>query len=312
MATSISTLALDIASKESILAARLRLAPLAKFAKSFADAEGEVGDSVKVPVFTRGVAAEFHASNNNYTTASSAGVAGMSISLNKHPWESRRLLPDDVMETNVGKDWVGQVTKACVDSVAAYMVNETLVGVLKDAASAGSTGHVTALTISGANALAKVAKMRKDAIAAGIDPMQATLLLPSGLYTDLLAELPFNALGAEKAIVDGAVERLFGFGYIAELQGAVTYINASSKLVTLDAAIIANDALAVASRLPIVQNADLYDVADVKAEEIGGFSIRVRSTGSNSVDAKFLGAEVIFGWKMLQPGKILVASTTAT
>lgn len=312
MGTSLSTLALDIASKESIIAVRTRLAPLAKFAKSFADAEGEVGNTVKVPVFTRGVAQDFHASNNNYTTATSAGVAGVSVELNKHPWESRRLLPDDVMETNVGKDWVGQVTKACVDSVAAYMVAEPLVGILKDAASAGSYGHVTALTLSGATTLAKIAKIRKDTIAAGINPMEATLLLPSALYTDLLAELPFNALGADRAIVDGAVERLFGFGYIAELQNAVTYTNASSKLVTLDAMVVANDALAVATRLPIVQNADLYDVSDIKSDEIGGFSIRVRSTGSNSVDAKFLGAEVIFGWKMLQPGKILVASTTAT
>lgn len=310
MATTISSLALDIAANESVIAAKLRLAPLAKFAKSFAEAEGEVGDTVKVPVFTRGVAAEFNAASNNYTTATSAGVAGVPVQLDKHPWESRRLLPDDVMETNVGKDWIGQVTKACVDSVAAYMVAEPLVGVLKDAANAGSAGHVKALTISGATTLAKIAKIRKDTIAAGINPMEATLLLPSALYTDLLAELPFNALGADKAIVDGAVERLFGFGYIAELQTAVTYTNASSKLVTLDAMVVANDALAVATRLPIVQNADLYDVSDIRSEEIGGFSIRVRSTGSNSVDAKFLGAEVIFGWKMLKPGEILVASTT--
>lgn len=311
MGTSLSSLALDIAANESVIAVRNRLAPLAKFAKSFAEAEGEVGNTVKVPVFTRGVAAEFNAASNNYTTATSAGVGGVAVELNKHPWESRRLLPDDVMETNVGKDWVGQVTKACVDAVAAYMVAEPLVGILKDAASAGSYGHVKALTISGATALAKIAKIRKDTIAAGINPMEATLLLPSALYTDLLTELPFNALGADKAIVDGSVERLFGFGYIAELQNAVSYTNSGSKLVTLDAMVVPNDALAVATRLPIVQNADLYDVSDIKSDEIGGFSIRVRSTGSNTVDAKFLGAEVIFGWKMIQPEKILVASTTA-
>lgn len=294
------------------MAARTRLAPLAKFAKSYAEAEGEVGDTVKVPVFTRGVAAEFNSASNNYVTATSAGVAGVSVLLDKHPWESRRLLPDDVMETNVGKDWTGQVTKACVDAVAAYMVATPLVGILKDAASAGSTGHVTALTISGATVLAKIAKIRKATIAAGVNPAEATLLLPFALYTDLIAELPFNALGADNAIKDGAVERLFGFGYIAELQSAVTYTNASNKLVTLDAAVIPFDALAIATRLPVVQNANLYDVSDLSSEEIGGFSIRIRSTGSNAIDAKFLGAEVIFGWTMLQPEKILVASTTAT
>lgn len=311
MGTSISTLALDIAAKESVLVVRTRIAPLAKFAKSFAPAEGEVGDTVKVPVFTRGVAAEFNASTNNYITATSAGVAGVGIAMNKHPWESRRLLPDDVMETAVGKDWIGQVTKACVDSVAKYMVAEPLVGILKDAASAG-TGHVTALTVSGNTTLAKIAKIRKDTIAAGINPAEATLLLPSALYTDLISELPFNALGSADAIVNGAVERIFGFGYIAELQDEVSYTNASSKKVTLDAAVIANDAIAVATRLPVVQNGDLYDVSDIVSDEIGGFAIRVRSTGSNAVDAKFLGAEVIFGWAMLQPEKILVASTTAS
>lgn len=314
MATSLTSLALDIASKEAVTAVRTAIAPLTKFAKSFAEAQGEVGDTVKVPVFARGTAAEFAAGTNDYVSATTAGVGGVAINLNKHPWFSRRLLPDDVMETNVGKDWVSQVTVVAAESVAKYMVAEPLTGILKDTASANTAGHVSTTTISGSDALAKVKNLRKAAIAKGVNPANAALLLPSDLYSDLLEKLPFNALGSQDALVKGYVETLFGFGFIAELQDAVTYTNASSKLVTLDAMIVPYDALAIATRLPVVQNSDLYEVSDIVVPELGGgssASIRIRSTGSNALDAKFLGAEVIFGWKMLQPEKIVVASTTA-
>ena len=305
MATSITSLALDIAAKESVSAARVALAPIAKFAKSFADAEGEVGDAVKVPVFARGTAAEFAAGTNDYTTATSAGVGGKTIELTSHPWQSQRLLPDDDMETNAGKDWVAQTTKNCVEAVAKYVTEKTLVNAMK------ATG-VTTLTISGATALAKIKGIRKSTIAAGLNPAECTLLLPSDLYTDLLAELPFNTLGGQDALVNGAVEKLFGFGYIAELQSEIAYTNGSSKKVTLDAMVVGPGAIGVATRLPIVQNENLFEVSDMVAPEIGGFSVRIRSTGAQSNDAKYLGAEVCFGTAALKPAEILVAATTAS
>ena len=48
------------------------------------------------------------------------------------------------------------------------------------------------------------------------------------------------------------------------------------------------------------------------AAEIGGFSVRIRSTGAQSNDAKYLGAEVCFGTAALKPAEILVAATTAS
>lgn len=304
MATSITSLVLDIAAKEAIRAARTKLAPLGLFAHSFAQSTSEVGDTVKVPVFSRQAAAEFASGSNDYTSASAAGIAGKSIALNKHPWSARRLLPDDVMETDAGRDWASQTAICSVESVAKYMADIVLLdGILK------GIGTET-LTISGSTTLKKIANMRTSAIAAGVNPAEATLLLPAGLYSDLLAELPFNALGVQDALVDGYVDRLFGFARIAELQDAVGYENGSGKDVTLDAAIVQNDAIGLATRLPIVQNPDLYEVSTLSVPEVGPWSFQLRSTGSNANDAKYLGAEIIFGFQLLQPGKILVASTT--
>lgn len=303
MATSITTLALDIAAEKSVRAARAKLAPLGLFATSFAAAQADKGDTVKVPVFSRASAAEFAAGSNDYTSASSAGVAGVSIELNKHPWQSRRLLPDDAMETDAGRDWVEQTTVCSVESVAKYMAETVLVGTMK-------ASGVQSLTISGATAKAKVAKMRKDAIAKGINPAEATLLLPASLYTDLIEELPFNVLGAQNALVDGYIDRIFGFARVGELQDEVSYTNDSSKKVTLDAMIVANDAIGVATRLPLVMNPEKFDVSTLALSEVGPWSFQIRATGTAAVDAKFLGAEVIFGFAVLQPGKVMVASTT--
>jgi len=304
MASSITTLVLDIAAEKSVRAARAKLAPLGKFASSFAAAQKEVGDTIKVPVFSRGTAAEFASGSNDYTSASEAGVAGVSIALNSHPWQARRLLPDDVMETDAGRDWVEQTSVCTVEAVAKFMAEKVLVGAMK------ATG-VQTLTISGATAIAKIAKMRKDAIAKGINPAEATLLLPATLYTDLLAELPFNVVGAQTALIDGYVDRFMGFGRIGELQDEVAYTNANNKKVTLDAMIVANDAIGVATRLPIVQNPEKYDVATLSVADVGPWQFQLRATGSASNDAKYLGAEVIFGFGVLQPGKVMVASTTA-
>lgn len=304
MATSITTLTLDIAAEKSVRAARAKLAPIGKFACSFAAAQGEQGDTIKVPVFSRASAAEFTSGSNDYTSASEAGVAGVSIALNSHPWQARRLLPDDAMETDAGRDWVEQTSICSVEAVAKFMAEKVLVNAMK------ATG-VQTLTISGATTIAKIAKMRKDAIAKGINPAEATLLLPAGLYTDLLAELPFNVAGAQTALIDGFVDKFLGFARIGELQDEVSYINDNDKKVTLDAMIVANDAVAVATRLPIVLNPEKYDVSTMTVPEVGPWSFQLRATGSASNDAKYLGAEVIFGTAVLQPGKVMVASTTA-
>lgn len=302
MASSIATLTLDIAAKESVRAARAKLAPLGLFAHTFAEATAEVGDTVKVPVFSHGVAAEFASGTNDYASASAAGVAGVSIALNSHPWQSRRLLPDDAMETDAGRDWAAQTGICSVESVAAFMANKVLVAAMKGG---------TALTVSGSTAIAKVASIRKAACTAGINPANATLIMPASEYTDLLMELPFNIVGAQDALVNGYIDRFLGFGRIAETQDAVTYTNSSSKLVTLNYMVAANDAIGLATRLPKVQNPDLYEVSTVSVPEIGPWSFQIRSTGTQAVDAKYLGAEVIFGYGLLQPSKILVNATTA-
>ena len=305
MASSITTLTLDIAAKESILAARTQLAPLGLFAHSFAEATAEVGDTVKVPVFSRATAAEFAAGTNDYTTATTAGVAGVSIALNKHPWQSRRLLPDDAMETDAGRDWASQTAIASVESVAKYMAETTLIGAMK-------TDGIGTITFAGGDntAIKKVARARKSALAAGVNPARATLLLPGDLYTDLLTELPFNVRGADEALINGYVDRFLGFARVAELQDAIVYENESEKDVTLDMLVAANDAIGIATRLPKVQNADLYEVSTLSVPELGPWSFLIRSTGTQAIDAKFLGAEVIFGSKVLQPSKVLIASTT--
>lgn len=302
MGSSITTLTLDIAAKESARAARAKLAPLGLFAHSFAEATAEVGDTVKVPVFSRAAAAEFASGSNDYTSASAAGVAGVNIPLSYHPWQARRLLPDDVMETDAGRDWAAQTGVCSVESVAAYMANKVLVAALKGG---------TSMSVSGATAIAKVGSIRKAAIAAGINPADATLLMPSDEYTDLLMELPFNVVGAQDALINGYVDKFLGFGRVAELQDAVTYTNDSSKLVTLNYMVVANDAIGIATRLPKVQNPDLYEVSTVSVPEIGPWSFQLRSTGTQAIDAKFLGAEVIFGYGLLQQTKILVKATTA-
>jgi len=308
MATSITSLALDIAARDSILAARASLAPLGRFAHSFALAEDEKGNVVKVPVFSRGAAAEFGSALtgggvNDYTSATSAGVAGKNITLDKHPWDSRRLLPDDVMETDVGRDWAAQVTIATVDACAKYMQDASITDIVKNA-----TGS---LTLSGATNIKKVASARKAAIAAGIKPAAATLLVTPDFYSDLLTELPADVYGSRDALLDGWIDRILGFGRIAEVCDAPG-VAISGTTYDMDAIVAADDAFGLATRLPILQNPDKFEVSDITMPEIGPWSFRIRSTGTNNNDAKFLGAEVIFGCAVLQPAKILVAKTART
>lgn len=306
MSTSLSSLVLDIAARDSILAARASLAPLGRFAHSFALTEDEKGNVVKVPVFSRGSAKEFGASLdgggvNDYTSATAAGVGGKNITLNHHPWQSQRLLPDDAMETDAGRDWAAQTTVSSVDACAKFMQDTVMTDIVTNA-----TG--TALTISGSSYLKKVAGIRTQAIAAGIKPQLATLLVEPDFYSQLLSELPADVYGARDALLDGWIDRILGFGRIAEVCGA-PLVDISSTNYAFNAAVVADDAYGIATRLPIVQNPDKFDVADLTMPEIGPWSFRVRSTGTNNNDAKFLGAEVIFGCACLQPTKILVAKT---
>lgn len=294
MATTLTTLTLDIAAKEAILAARAPLAPLGRFAHSFAVAENEKGNVVKVPVFSRGAAADFGASNN-YTSATSAGVAGKNIPLDKHKWCSNRLLPDDAMETEVGRDWAAQTAVACVESVAKALADDALAAI-----KAGGTASAS-LFGSATSYLKKVAAARAAAITAGIDPARATLLVTPAFYSELLSELPADVYGSRDALLDGVIDRVLGFGRIAE----VNYTG-------LDGAVVADDAFGIATRLPLVQNPDLYEVSDVSVPEVGPWSFRVRATGANATDAKFLGAELVYGVAVLQPTAILVKTTAAS
>ena len=289
MSTTITSLALSIAARESVIAARAALVPLGRFAHSFAVREDDKGNVVKVPVFDRTSALEFNSSSNNYTTASSADVAGKNITLSHHRWNSARLLPDDDMETDVGRDWVQQTTVSKVEACAIAMANDALTSIVQ-----GAGGS---LTWSGGTSKAKVANARKQAIAAGINPMAATLLLDSDKFTDLIVELDASVYGTTSAIADGYVDRLLGFGRVAEVQNAPDGFSC---------AVVADDAFGIASRLPRVQNADLFDVSDISLPELGPWSFRVRATGTNNVDARFLGAEIIYGCAVLQPSKILV------
>ena len=306
MSSSISSLVLDIAARDSVLAARASLAPLGRFAHSFALTEDEKGNVVKVPVFSRDAAKEFGAALdgggvNDYTSATSAGVSGVNVTLNHHPWNSKRLLPDDAMETDAGRDWAAQTTIASVDSCAKFMQDEVIKDIVTNA-----TG--TALSFSGTTYLKKVASARTQAIAAGIKPQLSTLLVTPDFYSQLLSELPADVYGARDALLDGWIDRILGFGRIAEVCGAPQTV-ISDTTYNFDAAVVADDAYGIATRLPIVQNPDKFDVADMTMPEIGPWSFRIRSTGTNSNDAKFLGAEVIFGNACLQPTKILVSKS---
>lgn len=288
MATSLTDLVLDIASKESILAARAHLAPLGRFAHSFALAENEKGNVVKIPVFSRAAAGDFSASNN-YTSATSAGVSGKNITLDKHKWCSQRLLPDDAMETDCGRDWASQTTISTVESVAKALAQDALIAIVNGGtASAGLFGD-------GASYISKVATARTKAIAADIAPSRATLLVSSDFYSQLLAELPADVYGSRDALLDGYIDRILGFGRIAEIPDS-----------TFVGAVVADDAFGVATRLPLVQNPELFEVSDIAVPELGPWSFRVRATGANSTDAKFLGAEIVYGVAVLQPAAILV------
>lgn len=302
MATSITTLALDIAAEKSVRAAKPVLAPIGKFAHSFAAAEAEKGDTVKVPVFAAGAAYDF-SSSNNYTSATEAGVSGKNIELNKHKWASQRLLPDDAMETEAGRDWVEQTTAKSVEAVAKALIADCFTELC--------TGATGTLTLSGTKYVAKVVNARTATVAAGICPEESTLVVPPLFFSELLGELPFNVWGDQDPFQNGYVDRILGFGRIAEANVANFTIGTGSdaKTYKLDAAVVENTAFGIATRLPIVMNPEKFEVSDISLPEVGPWSFRVRSTGTASDDAKFLGAELIYGVKVLKPAEILIAKT---
>lgn len=297
MATSITTLALDIAAEKAVAAAAKKLAPIGKFATSFAAAEAEKGDTVKVPVFEAQTAEEF-GNDNNYTSASDAGVAGVGIELENHPWSSKRLLPDDAMETDAGREWVEKTAVKSVEACAAAVVAKTM-NVLCTA-----TNHKT-LNLSGTDIIKIVGQCRKQIVKDGLDPADATLILSSDKFTDLLESLKADVIGRGEAFENGFVDHLLGFARIVEADATYkTGSGESEKTYELNVAVVMNDAIGIATRLPKVQNPDQFEVSTVQKQEIGPWSFQLRSTGSNSNDAKFLGAEVIYGVKALKPTEI--------
>lgn len=278
-----SDLALKAASESAIMAAHKNIAKLSLFAKNFSELTGQPGNSIAVPVYNLSAAAAFDAVNNNYCTGSNE-IGGELITLNQHLVKSVSIT--DVEQAETGIRWASDTAAALADTltrgVNAYvfgLINSTNVTLSADT-------PATKAAVAGLYAIAEQNDIPVDNAVVALAPTQ---------FATILGQLDANVYGGSEAIRLGLIPGLYGFkGFVC-----------TSNLPTgTNGAIIAADAIGVASRYLYPGTEGAYPEAWAATDE-DGFTIGYRRFMDLCSGSNKFAADCLFGAKILQADKIV-------
>lgn len=295
MATTLTNLTLKIAAEKSILEARKLITPVAQFATEFVAAKANVGDTVRVPVYAQATAAAFNAASNHYRSATTEGVDGVDISLTSHPISGYCLKPADVDETAIGKEWFQKAAMTTTVAVARSLAS----GVCGLINTTNCTATAKVLALADVT-LANLAQLRATCNTNGVAPERTVVLLSPEYYAAVLGILPWTVLGGQQAILEGRLEKLFGFKSICQ----VNEFTAAANGATTVGALVPEDSIAIATRFPTVLNGATYEGVGIMTDDDTGFGVQYRIAPNLDTDTRYLSTELIYGAKVVQGGKI--------
>lgn len=295
----ISTLQLSIAAEKAVQAASAAIAPLKYFATSFNAAEANIGNKVRVPVFSIGSAAAFNAASNNYA-GNSQDVAGVDVTLDDHYVKSVYYTDLDFAECDVnffaeaGIGIAKVLSRAAVDHTVG-LINKT------------NCENESVITAANFGTKSNVADLYAVADSEGLDPRECVMLLKPAAFAKLLGTLDANVYGGTEAVRDGLIPGLFGFKAVVSCNSLST--DSGEKL---NGAIVHEESIGIAGRYLRPDEA-AYSETGAKTDEKTGLTIGFRRFADPKTGYRYIAGELLYGDALLQPTKVvrLVESATA-
>lgn len=285
-----SDLQIKVASETAIMGLQKHMANLKYFAKDVSPKNDRPFAGVQVPIYDLTDAAEFNESTNNWCGGENE-VDGVVVSLDKHFIKSISLSDIEAGETDLNFLRDGS---AAIADVLGHAANKYVWGLIN------STNVPTEEEFTG-DSKAAFAQLFKIADDNGVNPYECVLALNPENFAKLLSLLDANVYGGAEAIKAGVVEGLYGFRAVV----CTSYLPEGTI-----GAIIPYDCLAIVSRT----NAPAVNgyVATWTSSTEDGFSMGYRVFEHLCYGKMFLGADVLFGAKIVQDGIIRLVDPEET
>lgn len=252
MATSVTKSGLVAAADKVILAAQPILEQLSLFTTDFALDAAKPGSGVAVEILSA-TAGDF-GENNGYTKSTNK-IAPITVTLNQHKKSTFTISDVDALENDLAPVW------ANIAPVAGRAIANALVAkVMNGFTSPDAAGKFT----SACETLADFASIQAQAVKAGLDPADCTLVLNPEPYSKLLACLPVSVLGDNEAVRRGVVGAFLGFKAVIQSPNLVEF--ASDKGI-----VVPTGNVAIASRVvyPVREGGNLIEFGTIQDEKTG-------------------------------------------
>lgn len=277
-----SDLQLKIASETAVLGLQKHLASLKFFAHDFSPATDRPFAGVQVPVYALSAAADFEEGVNDWGHAANE-VDGVVVTLDKHFIKTLTLNDVQLGETDI--NFLRDGSRAIAD-VIAHAANKAVYQTIN-----ATNVELTATMPATKAAFAGLMKVCDDN---NVNPYECVLALDPEDFGALLATLDYAIIGTSEAVKYGVIENLYGFRAVV----MTSYLPAGTK-----GAIIPYNTVGIVSRLNKPGVAGAYP-ATWTATTDDGFSIGFRVFESLEKGRVYMGADCLFGSKLLQPGII--------
>ena len=274
-----SDLNIKIASEAAVIGLQPHMARLDAFAHNFSPASGVHYQGIQIPVYALSAAAEFDEETNNWCAGENE-VDGQILTLDNHLIKSISIT--DIENGNVDINFLRDGARAIAD-VIGHGANKTVFGMFN-----ATNCPISAEAPSTKEGFAGLVKVAADN---NVNPYECTLVLNPETYSTLLGKLDYAVVGTSEAIKYGVIPELYGFRTVQMSQ----YLPEGVK-----GLIIPYGTVGIASRLnrPAI---DGY-VATWEAGTPDGFTIGFRVFEHLCKGRMYMGADVLFGAKILQPG----------
>ncbi len=327
MATNLTNPELVFASNQALISARAELAKVKLFSTNFSADAAQPGETMKVPIFLAGAAQAFNKATSNYET-SNGTVWWVPMTFKTHLHSTWEFNDKDTLATNIdlwrnaGIASGEAIVQGIVENIMS-VINKTTIptsGTDPNAVDADGTPLANAPTFSAHNEVVfagaagntlkkQVAKLRATAQKVGIKPRRSVLVVNSDMFAELLDLLDSNVYGGAEAVRNGIIPNLYGWKAIMECNEFPTA--AGENLV---GAVIQEDCLAIAGRQIVPGSPSCYDEVGTTTDPDSGLVLTTRKHGKPGTGDTFATIEALFGYKLLQPSKVirLVSAATAT
>lgn len=275
-----SDLQIKVASETAVMGLQKHMASLKYFAKDLSPMGDRPFAGVQVPVYSLSAAAEFAEGTNDWCGGNNE-VEGAVVTLDKHYIKSIALNDVQAGETDI--NFLRDGSRAIAD-VLGHAVNKYVFGLINDS-------NVSLSATFNGSSKAAFANLFKIADDNGVNPYECVLALNPENYAKLLSYLDANVYATDSAIKYGVIEGLYGFRAVV----CTSYLPAGTI-----GAIIPYNTIGIVSRTnkPAV---DGY-ASTWTAETEDGFTLGYRVFEHLCYGKMYLGADVLFGAKILQDG----------